>query len=722
VAVELPKARVSRFGPFEVNHVTGELFRRGRRVALQGQPARALLLLVESTPEVVSRDELRARIWPDATHGDFEASLNTAIKKIRQALADSPQEPRFIQTLHRQGYRFIAAVERVEPALEPTETPAASVVTGSAAEPEIAPTPPGRRVPRAAWAIAAAAVMALAAAVYFALPSPTGKPAHLQYTQLTHDGFGKLDPFSDGNGGALATDGSRIYFSAVSGTQVMIGEVAAEGGETVRLNGDSPEALVVKDISPDKSELLAVDFYRPSPELPLRLLPLPGGVPRTMATLVGHDGTWSPDGRTITFANGEDILQASSDGSHARRLLHANGAPFWPRWSPDGTRLRYSVRDANGVTSIWEAYAGGRNPHPLFPDSNNPGGECCGTWSPDGTYYVYQSTSFGRTSIWALREPGGWLARRSSPVELTEGPLSMAAPAFSRDGRRILAVGTQRRGELVRYNSRTGQFDIYLSGLSADHVEFSRDGQWIAYATYPEGVIWRSRVDGTDRLQLSEPSLTGWFPRWSPDGKHIAFMATSQGKPVKIYLVSANGGAPELLISGPDTEVDPNWSPDGKSIMFAASGTVGPVRIETLDLQSHQVSPLPGSDGLNAPRWSPDGRYMVATALSQDQWRHPGVVLFDFRTGVRTGFEDDPIDNKWWSSDGKYFYFDKYVNNDPAIFRIRMSDRRLERVAGLQQVRRSRGLMGWWMGLTPEDSPMVLRDTSIQEVYALLWR
>ena len=107
---------------------------------------------------------------------------------------------------------------------------------------------------------------------------------------------------------------------------------------------------------------------------------------------------------------------------------------------------------------------------------------------------------------------------------------------------------------------------------------------------------------------------------------------------------------------------------------------------------------------------------MVATALSQHRWRDPGVVIFDFKTGKWTGLEKEPIDNKAFSADGRYYYFDKYVDDDPAIFRIRMTDRKLERVVSLKDIRRSEGVMGWWMGLTPDGAPMVLRDTSIEEI------
>lgn len=378
-------------------------------------------------------------------------------------------------------------------------------------------------------------------------------------------------------------------------------------------------------------------------------------------------------------------------------------------------------------TSLWEGPASGGGSYKVVPSLSDPPAECCGSWTPDGKYYVFQSGYFAKSGIWAIRQGHHLFGGRPKPVALTEGPLSTSAPVVSRDGRRIFAIGTQRRGELVRYDSKTNEFNVYLGGISADHVEFSPDGKWIAYSTYPDGIIWRSRLDHTERLQLSPSSLTAWFPRWSPDGKHIAFIATSEGKPIKIYVVSSNGGSPQLLISDLNNQIDPNWSPDGNSLMYAtepagSSNKPEGSRIEIMDLKSRRTSSLPGAGGLNAPRWSPDGRFVVATALTRDKWRSPGVVIFDFKTGAWTALEDDPIDNKWWSRDGKYFYFDKYANGDPAIFRIRMSDRHLERVASLQQIRRSPGVMGWWMGLTPDNSPMVLRDTSIQEIYALDWQ
>ena len=618
----------------------------------------------------------------------------------------------------RQEAASAAAAAQTDGAVESLDAPPleTSKATSNTARP---------RVDTGWWIAAGVVALSVPVVVAYLIMRPASPPRISKYTQLTNDGEGKLGAFAVGTPAPLLTDDERVYFTEVSGSQVVLRQVPAAGGQTLPLRRELNEPLVAMDISPERTEILATEFFRAIPDGPLQTLPLPDGETHRIGGLVGHDGAWSPDGGRICYASENHLFVANRDGTDSKLLATLPGVASWPRWSPDGKRVRFTLQDASGNTALWEVSADGGDPHTLLPGwSVDHPAECCGSWSPNGRYFVFQSTRQGRTGLWALRE-GRWPWDRSSgtPSELTQGPVNVWAPVFSKDGNRIFAVVQQRRGELVRWDSSQQRFSSYLSGISADHVEFSRDGKWVAYAAYPEQTIWRSRPDGSERLQLSSAPMQAIFPRWSPDGSRIAFMGSPPGKAVRIYLVSANGGDPEPLLPGDSTQIDPNWSPDGNSIMFAALpagidiAAEQPV-IQILDLKSRQLSSLAGSEGLTAPRWSPDGRFVVATALSQGRWADPGVRIYDFSTRQWSGLEKDPIDNKWWSADGQYFYFDK-LTNDPAIYRIHMRDRQIERVASLKSVRRAFNEMGWWMGLAPDGSPMVLRDTSIEEIYAL---
>ena len=252
----------------------------------------------------------------------------------------------------------------------------------------------------------------------------------------------------------------------------------------------------------------------------------------------------------------------------------------------------------------------GTNLHPLFPGWHNPPDECCGKWTADGKYFVFQSQG----QIWALSEKGGFLHPFSGkPIQLTSSPLGLFTPLPSKDGKKLFVVGRSYRGELERGESESGRFTPFLSGISAEDVVFSKDGQWVAYVSYPEGILWRSKLDGSEKVQLSSPPLFAALPRWSPDGKQIVFYNYTVGKPGKIYLVSADGGGPQqLLPEDPEPKQDPDWSPDGDKIIFGSVPADGTQPLRVLDLKTHQVSTLPGSRGLFSPRWSPDGRYIVA--------------------------------------------------------------------------------------------------------------
>jgi len=374
-------------------------------------------------------------------------------------------------------------------------------------------------------AVSGVPVAALAALVFW-LAFPPAPLTVSGYKQVTNDGRVKLWPTLPAK---FVTDGTRLYYVESPSFSAILKQVSTLGGETSAIATSFP-VNAIGDISPDRSAILIPAFSALENDPPLWVLPLPAGTPYRVGDLHGHDGTWSPDGQQILFANGSDLYLARNDGTSSKKILSVPGHADSLRWSPDGLRLRLSIFDSKtGSRSLWECQADGTGLHPLLPGWNNPSQECCGSWTPDGKYFIFQSTQNDKTQIWALSEKGG-LFRKAKPMQLTTEPLSYSTPVPSIDGKRVFAIGSQLRGELERFNKKTQQFESYLSGISADGVEFSKDGQWVAYVSYPEGSLWRSKPDGSERLQLTFSPMQVFLPRWSPDQKQIVFQATLHGR------------------------------------------------------------------------------------------------------------------------------------------------------------------------------------------------
>jgi Tol biopolymer transport system component/DNA-binding winged helix-turn-helix (wHTH) protein len=714
---------IYEFGTFRLDAAEHLLLRDGEAVPLTPKAFDLLLALVERHGHLLEKDELLKKVWPDTFVE--EANLASNISQLRKALGDGENGQRFIETAPKRGYRFVASVnkvedERAEPTIREQPGSRSTVAEGEQAANAgelISAHPPVKvenlkskvkRHSRSLLIALAALILSGVGLTYFVLRPPL-PPKVTASVPITNDGRTKRLP--------LVTDGPRLFFKSGGG----LAQVAGAGGETVEIPWSFPSAVVL-DISPSGSDLLVANRVGSEFESPLWVLPVMGGASRRLGDLLGHAGTWSLDERQIVYAYGQTLYLAKSDGTEPRELVTVAGRPSWPRWSPDGSRLRFTMGETNitGVSSLWEVAADGSNPHPLLPGWNNPAGECCGNWTADGRYFVFQSGRNGTTNIWALREQVGLFRRASQePVQLTFGPLSYYAPVPSKDGKRLFVVGEQQRGELVRYDTKAQQWVSFLSGISAELVDFSRDGEWVTYVTYPEGSLWRSKVDGSQRLQLSYPPMRVGLPRWSPDGKQIVFMAQIPGKGWKTYLVLAEGGSPQQLMPGERSELDPGWSQDGNSLVFWLKGVPPePSAIHLLDLRTNQVSMLPGSEELFSPRWSPDGRYIAANPGG----RQDKLLIYDFTTqkwtevlaGQRAGAPR-------WSRDGKYIYFDS-DQGGRALFRVGIGDRKIERWVSLTGIRLAPGVFGASFGWTPDDQPLVLRHAGVQDIYALEWQ
>ena len=558
------------------------------------------------------------------------------------------------------------------------------------------------------WLALALALLLIAAGVGWSF-FPVSPPKVTGSTQITHDGYAM---------GNMVTDGARIYVIQLRPSGQALAQVSATGGETSVIP-TTIKNIEISDISPDHSQLLVTTFASTgSQELPFWVLPLPSGSPRRLGDILGTGASWSPDDQELVFTKGSALYLANADGSNPHLLVSTQGTPAGASFSPDGSRIRFSIFRQANTQSLWEVRSDGSDLHQLFAGWHNPPSECCGRWTADGRYYIFESASGSEHNLYALRESTGFFRKVSpKPAQLTTGPLlySTAVPAL--DGKKLLVQGMQQRGELVRYDGVAKQFVPFLGGISATDLAFSRDGKWVTYIAVPDATLWRSRVDGSERLQLTYPPWTAALPSWSPDGSQIAYITAQPGKPFKIFLVSAQGGSPEELLPQDASEVDATWSPDGKQLAFGRLSRVsGTHDIQLVDLKTRQTTSLPGSDGLFSPRWSPDGRYLSAIAVDSKR-----AMLYDFQ-GQKWSewFTDaDNVNYGSWSSDSRYFYYENVIADNPTGRRVKLGEHNPEDLFRLSSLRRYLGFWGYWGGLAPDNSRLFVRDTSTQEIYAL---
>jgi len=677
------------FGAVLYEMATGILPFRGGSIGL------ILSAILNDLP--VSAVEMNSAIPPELEH-----IIQKALEKDRNLRYQSAAEMRAdLQRLRRDEVtgRFVATSSSSS-GVPPAGRSGLGQETAAAAARSAAFPPKSNR-----WKLLAPsfAVLIFLAVLAHSLASPTHPLKISSSAQITNDGRGKL---------LAGTDGARLYLqytSSVLAGSSAIGQVSAAGGEVAPILAPSL-SMQILNVSPDGSSLLVSDEPGTAFDGPLWALPVLGGLPRRLADTMGHAGAWSPDGLHLVYAKGNQLFIAKSDGTESRQLADLAGWPSALHWSFDGNALRLTLRDQKtNDTALWEVSSSGKNARALLPAWHNPPSECCGVWTPGGKHFVFSSQG----SIWELPENSRWLNKNAAPIQLTSGPLALFSPLSSKDGKKLFVVGRRRRGELVRQESNSQRFVPFLSGISAEHVSFSSDGEWVAYVAFPEGTLWRSKSDGTQRLQLSYPPLYASLPRWSPDGEQITFFSVTPGKPSRIFLVSAQGGScKELLPDDDHPEADPYWSPDGASLIFGSLYHSSATGIRILALQSRQITTLPDSQELFSPRWSPNGKYIAAVRGNSQS-----LLLFDrAKKKWSEVIQGRNVSFPNWSKDSRYIYFLSWPEN-PAVFRMKLSDLSVERVADLKDFQPT-GYWDDWMGLDPSDSPLLLRDTGLQDVYA----
>jgi eukaryotic-like serine/threonine-protein kinase len=556
---------------------------------------------------------------------------------------------------------------------------------------------------------AVALVCVIAFLVYFwTKPSPPPKLGG--YSQLTHDGQPKS---------LIGTDGTRLYLAIGTGTSASfslhgVAEMSVAGGEPKPIALMNSTDMAPVDLSPDGSTLLVVQGQGAPPRGPLLSIPVLGGSPRRIGDFIAEVAAFSPDAKMLAYSSLGDLFLTKPDGSDSRKILSISGDIRQIAWSPDAAYLRFNSTETAGTIGRqmeWEAAADGSGLHRLLDGWHNPPDECCGRWTPDGSYFIFQSQG----EIWALATKRKIFQSESKPIQLTDSPMSLSSPLPGSNGKKLFLIGRTYRGQLMRYDSKSSQFAAFLGGISGEYLTFSRDGQWVAYVSYPGGALWRSKIDGSERLQLTYPPMYPLLPRWSPNGKTILFFefAVNANKPARIYEISPDGGTPrELLPNDRSQQLDPNWSPDASKIIFGGESNNPSSTVHILEVATGNVSELPGSQGLYSPRWSPDARHI--SAFSGDSKK---LMLFDTQTRKWSELTSGSLSWLNWSHDGQYIYVLDFSGKS-MIVRIRLSDHKIEQVANLKDFP-STGRYGTALALTPDDQPILLRDTGSQDAYSV---
>lgn len=591
-----------RFGVFEINLPEGELRKRGRKVKLQEQPFRLLALLLRAPGQVVTREELQKTLWPAGTFVEFEQGLNTAIRKLRRALDDSADNPRFIETLPRKGYRFIAAVQGAEPG--------AAVVRAE-----------GKT--RVLWKIAipVAGLLAVAAGIAWwaaRRPSPVTGP---KFTQLTRDSGLTTTPCFSPDGGFVAYASDR---AGAGNLDIWIQQLG--GGATLRLTSD-PAADHSPSYAPDGKTIV---FFSGRDGGGIYAIPSLGGNARLLVKGGGRPRV-SPDGHWLAYFVGppESLEQAGIwvapiSGGQGRPLHPEFRGAALPVWTPDSRHLAFLGLHPTEGFDIWVTSLDGSSlvrtgaRDVLRNQSVRIGGlEAAG---PDGRSLLFSGAFGDSYNLWRLPvSPGAWKAvgpaeRLTSGLRETGASLGpRGSVVFSDSTGRLnlwaLPVDAVRGAAHGPLRKLTGTADADFgcdASAGGGKVAFLRKGRRLD--------IWIKDLAGGEEAMLVEGSQPAGvsMPRISRDGAKVAFQRLEQGKRA-IYVSALKGGEPVRVCE--DCGPPSNWSPDGRRLLYLRPQEPRS-RVHLLDTQTGAHLPLIEHPELPlyVPRFSPDGRWVACKA------------------------------------------------------------------------------------------------------------
>lgn len=604
-----PRSQRIGFDSFEADLRSGELRKSGSRIRLQAQPFQLLVLLLRNAGEVVTREEICRELWPADTFVDFEHSLPAAVNKIREALGDSAEEPKYIETLPKRGYRFVGKVNPEAPAVMPSPEN----------RPPLEAAPDGSTRLKVRWGriVALLAVAGgLGAAILLAILLVRPSSNSLDSQPLT------VVPFTSYVGQetapSLSPDGSRIAFAWDHGTTRKSGApaydlyVKAIGSETLLRLTNHPSDWISSAWSPDGTQIA---FHRlAGPDTGIYVVPVLGGPERKLRSTrapydLASELNWSPDGKWIAYA---DIENGPGDRVFLlnTETLEAHEFPHDPSCNHEGTLTfshsgkQFALLCVHTITSFeyFVSNLEGTSKRSLakfqeFPTSL--------AWAADDKYLVI-SRSFASPELCEIRVSDG--ALRKIPVSP-----SGIWPALSRDGKKLAFTTPTNHVNIWRrdlLHPDAAPVQTYTSTLEQDEAAYSPDGKRVVFDSARSGVwsVWMADVDGGNLQQISHDRAAG-FPRWSPDSQKIAFQMEDEKGIWAVYVAGTPDLIPHKLNTNIHQATNPNWSRDGKWIYFRGYEGVGH-QIYRCPAEGGKATLMAASQDLDEPVESTDGKLL----------------------------------------------------------------------------------------------------------------
>jgi Tol biopolymer transport system component/DNA-binding winged helix-turn-helix (wHTH) protein len=567
---------VIRFGPFDADLQTQELRKHGVRLRLPRQSFQILKMLLERPGSLITREELRQVLWPSDTFVDFDHSLNAAVNRLREALGDSADEPRLVETLPRRGYRFIGEIALPTTAPEPPGATAASTLPATA---EVLPSANTRWTrPRIGAALLAAAICIFLAMFIFLRWRNRSEPPSLAAVPFTAlPGWAGFPAFSP--------DGSRIAFAWVEASEDYSKDVNLYvkriGSENLLRLTSHPSEIIVPAWSPDGKQIAFQRLFKG--EGGIYVVPAEGGPERKLrSTHASMNISWSPDGKSIAFADSpvsgghRRLHLLSVETLESSQIEHDEKCQEegLPVFSHDGKQLAYACYPTSGDFALSIATSAGVAPRLIKAVSGFLGGLA---WTGDNKKLIFSHSQTGdaHETLSELTIADGSV--RDLPFGSDAETLAVSASG----DRLAYTVGSSHnniwRGDLL--HPQTPQVKLISTTRNQMCPQYSPDGKHIAFCSDRGGPseIWMSDPDGTNVERLTDlKSFVTGSPSWSPDSTKIVFDSRTEIHPgqhhADLYIVDIAERVPRKLNTSTDQASVPFWSHDGKWIYFMGGG------------------------------------------------------------------------------------------------------------------------------------------------------